>query len=324
METLTKAARSAVSMRDLAAQLEEMLGPAWARSVAWLRNANKLADVEARIAVGDYTGALQGITDAARLFATEVGAAQNIAARHAADWLGNEADRLVAFDQTNVNAVAAVARTRTDLIRAITEDQRASVTGAIRDGIEAGSNPKEIARDVRMSVGLTDGQRQIVQNLRNELEAGRFNAAADRELIDGNSSRTLERLARDGGALTNTQIDAMTDRYAANMSAWRSQTIARTEGLRAAHIGHQTMFQQAVDDGVIAGADLVQRWNHKKIGRHWRRGHARMHGQERAFGDAFVNPDSGEQLMHPLDPDAPAEETINCRCVVSTRYIPRR
>jgi hypothetical protein len=40
-----------------------------------------------------------------------------------------------------------------------------------------------------------------------------------------------------------------------------------------------------------------------------------MDGQERGLNEPFDSP-SGAQLMYPGDPDAPAEEVINCRCAV--------
>jgi len=61
----------------------------------------------------------------------------------------------------------------------------------------------------------------------------------------------------------------MTNRYSDNWVTFRSETIARTEGLRAAHVGHHMAFDQAVETGVIAAEDLIREWRHKRRTR-WR------------------------------------------------------
>jgi hypothetical protein len=313
------------SMRELAEQLSARLGPSWARVVGWLRANNSLRNIQRRIEAGDYDNALQGIEDAARRFATDVTSAQQIASQHAATWLDGQvgSSQLISYDATNHNAVRAVQRTRTDLIVSVSNEQRETVRQAISFGLEHGNNPKVIAEDIRLSIGLAPSQQEIVYNFRRQLEGGEFRAALRRNLVDGQSARTLRRMQRDGGALSQEQVDRMVNRYTDNWVTYRSETIARTEALRSAHTGHHVMYQQAVEDGAIEAGELVQRWNHKNIGAHARPEHRVMHGQERPFGEPFVS-GSGALLKYPCDPDADASETINCRCVVSTRYIRNR
>lgn len=60
--------------------------------------------------------------------------------------------------------------------------------------------------------------------------------------------------------------------------------------------------------------ELRRVWRHAGHPAVPRPDHIAMHGQERARGEAFVNPITGNVLDHPRDPAAPIEETANCTC----------
>jgi hypothetical protein len=311
------------SMAELSDELRRRLGPTWLRIVAYLREHNAIDDVANAIRVGNYDGAIVGITEAAAHWGDAVVAAQQIAGQQASSWLGDQLDQLVSFDRTNHAAVAAMNEARVDAIRAVTNDTRETVRSIITDGVANGDNPRVIARDVREVIGLTPAQAGYVDNFRSELERGDWSAAGSRELIDGRWQRTFDRLARDGTELAPAQIDTMVQRYTDNMVTWRAETIARTEGLRAAHSGYQQGFQQAVNDGRVESHELIQTWKHTNHGRYARVDHERMNNQQRPFGVPFLS-GSGALLMFPCDPDAPPGETINCRCIVTTRYVPSK
>jgi HK97 family phage portal protein len=103
-------------------------------------------------------------------------------------------------------------------------------------------------------------------------------------------------------------IDQITDRindvydFAAST---RAERIARTETASAANAGNQEAMKQT---GVekkewLSSRDEKTRETHKE-----------MDGQVVGISEDFVSP-SGARLQFPGDPDAPAEERINCRCV---------
>lgn len=315
----TVISKSAEDVEGLIDELREMLGPAWARVVVWLRDNNAVGVVEERIRRGDFEGALGGLVDAASWFASEVGASEKYAARHASARLSQALDTLIDFDESNARAVRAFQSTRVRLVGDVSREQRDAIRTVITDGITRGDNPRAIARDVRWSIGLTDYQSNIVLNFRRELESGQWAKASSRELIDGRWIRTFDRLRRDGGRLTDAQITAMVNKYSDNWVAFRSEVISRTEGLRAAHAGSHNAYEQAIQNGRLLPDELERTWRHGPVRRHSRDGHVKMNGQRRPWGVPFDNPLTGAQLMYPCDPNAPIRETAQCTCVEVVR-----
>lgn len=305
-------------MDKLIALLERHLGGSWRDVVEYLRDQNALEDVERRLEAGDADGAIQGVEDAAAKFATDLHAGYTEAGQQAAEWLGDQVDgAIVRFDGVNERAVAWAQANQLETVRAITTEQRDLIRRVIADGVRDGRNPREMARDLRDSIGLTDTQAQYVQNYRNALESQDWANALSRELTDGRSDRSVVAAQRAGRPLTSDQIDTMVERYRRNMVNMRAETIARTEALRVAHQGTEELFRQAIDNGDVEADDLVREWHHASVGRHPRWQHAEMNGQTRPFGEPFKS-GTGVELRYPGDPSAGAGETANCRCVVST------
>lgn len=154
-----------------------------------------------------------------------------------------------------------------------------------------------------------------------ELDRG----ALARELRDSRFDRTVRGAINRGEPLTQGQIDKMVARYRQRALKLRSQTIARTEGLRVAHEGVDEMYRQAIESGQLQGDQLIRIWRtalNERV-RDFSTGaqtsHRTMHGQKRLVGESFVS--GGGNLT--LNPGAfgVALEDINCRCLVSTRIL---
>ena len=95
------------------------------------------------------------------------------------------------------------------------------------------------------------------------------------------------------------------------MEDWQLERIARTEGHTAANIGSHEAAE-------ATGADLVKEWASTEDSR-TRPTHVEADGQRQEMDNPFL---VGEAwLDFPGDPEGPAEEVINCRCVVL--YHPR-
>lgn len=312
-------------MRTLFAATQSRIARAWALMRAHLRETNTIASIAARLHTGDP---VVGLDVAAKAFA---------AGEHAAYVAGGQATaraldqvvrkngairkKLLVFDAADPPAVEWAQRNRLDKIREITQQQREAIQGILVRGARAGTNPLVMAKEIREGIGLTAYQENIVANYRRDLEAGgeRLRVALQRELTGGHADRTLTAAIRDGTAIPPDRIDSMVDAYRGNYIRMRSETIARTEGLRVAHQASNELYRQATANGDLAGQRVERRWVHgPKRGKHARDFHLSMTGQLRGLDEPFTS-GRGVSLMHPGDPSAPADETLNCMCVVTTR-----
>lgn len=187
-----------------------------------------------------------------------------------------------AFNQLNPRLITWLQTYNLGLIRQINEQTKEGVRAALIDGMKAGENPKEVARQVKGIVGLTDRQAKAVANYRKQLEtfhlkrsAGSFGLGnkvnrvngtqvsildADGNNTDGINARRLRdyrfdgqmrRAMETGKPLSKAQIDKMVAAYERKYLAYRSRTIARTEATRTTNMGIQDAWQQAIDKGAV-------------------------------------------------------------------------
>ena len=173
----------------------------------------------------------------------------------------------------------------------------------------------------RQSVGLTQRQVASVNNFRRLLTDAREDGlpsrqALNRALRDGRFDRTILRAIREDRPLTNQQVERMVTRYRERYVQYRSEVIARTEAWRAVNQGTEEMYQQAVDAGQIRPEQMTRTWVTARDER-VRSSHARLNGEQRGYNETWQG-DNGE-LRYPGDPLAPASETVQCRCRISTR-----
>jgi hypothetical protein len=308
-------------MRRLIRLLEQKLGLSWADITEWLRGQNSLDAITARLEARDYAGAVSDVEAAAQRFAADLHAAYLESGQRSATWLDDRVpDKLIRFDQANTRAVSRARTNEYELIRGFTADQREITRNIITDGMARGTNPREMARDLRDSIGLTEAQEAHVRNYRRALESGDYLRATGYELSSGQADRTLRRLDAAGKALTPAQIDDFVGRYRSNYIDKRSLDIARTEALRAAHDGHDDAMMQAIQRGEIDRAQLKETWNAGPATRFAREDHQAMDGVSVVFGEDFVLPD-GTRMRGPGDPRGGARHCLRCRCCKSTELV---
>ena len=104
---------------------------------------------------------------------------------------------------------------------------------------------------------------------------------------------------------TNAELAAAIKKSFAGIDAARSNTIAATEITAVYETGRDMTFREA-------GIGFTQ-WLHSGLSDHARPTHMAANGQIREMGEPFDI--GGVPMMFPGDPEAPAEEVINCRCV---------
>ena len=178
-----------------------------------------------------------------------------------------------------------------DLIRDIDKPTRDVVRGILAKGMNAGDNPITTAREIKQSIGLTEGQAKAVANYRRQLETihtkrslkswGLGNERStkhgvsvhvvdeDGEPVDGIKQRRLrdqrfdaqlQRAINTKNPLTPAQIDKMVARYQERYIQYRARTIARTEAIRCCNVGQQDAWRQAINDGTVPASNVRKQW----------------------------------------------------------------
>lgn len=295
---------------------------AFEQAIRLIEDARTLDQIADLLAQGRFEEALSEVEAAALLLANQYGTSLNRAAQAAAEFLTESVLTVaISYDVTNESAVAAARENQLRLVTSFTQQQRETTRLAITEGIAGGLNPRDQARAFRDSIGLTPSQMRAVSNFRRLLAAGTLGQpsaeALTRALRDRRFDRSVRRAIRDGQALSQEQIDKMVERYRQRYIKYRSEVIARTEALRAVHEGTDAMYQQAIDAGEFTAEQLRRRWVTAADER-VRGSHRSLDGQERPKGQSWTS-GNGFSLRFPGDPQAPASETVQCRCVISTR-----
>lgn len=144
------------------------------------------------------------------------------------------------FDADRPEAAAWAKKESAKLVTEIIEDQR----NTIRDFVSASQmgdfTVTQVARNLRDVVGLTTQQSGWVDNFRNR-------AISDRMALGETFEQASARAAKE------------TERYQQRIHRYRSETIARTEILRASSEGRNQAWQQGIAEGYIS-PDAQKQW----------------------------------------------------------------
>jgi hypothetical protein len=181
-------------------------------------------------------------------------------------------------------------------ISGLTEDVRQAVFEAITEGVADGIDPADVADSIRGLIGLNERQAVAVENYRDNLENGTASYSDD-------------------------AIDGMVDAYIDSSLAYRAGMIAQTESNRAANLGLQHSYQQAVDNGVFPADAVKKFWllNMDERTCEICRGIADANADGIGIAESFDS-DDGPVDIPPIHP--------NCRCSLEMRtnldMVPRR
>jgi hypothetical protein len=230
----------------------------------------------------------------------------------------------VQFDVRNPRAEQWLKDHSSKLISQIMDDQRTMVRQALRAGMEAGKNPRDVALDLvgRIGpggkrsgglIGLTTSQEEWVRSYEAELRSANPRAALSRTLRDKRFDPSVMKAAKAGEPLSDEAVGKMVTAYKNRALRYRAETISRTEAMASLHESRNEAMRQAVEKG-LDPTTITLTWKSARDKR-VRDTHSAMHNQTVRFGERFVSP-SGARLRFPGDPEAPIAETINCRCTV--------
>ena len=296
-----EAIRDALSLSELEALLRERPGQV-VRLIDTLPIENLLATAEAQIAAAAFAGA-------------ELTATMQPAVRNATGQAVN-----FVFNVANPRVAPYAARISGQRVREVSEGVRAVVRDIVRTEVPQGINPRDTARRIRESIGLTARQERAVTNFRRMLEEGDA-AVLDRALRDKRFDSSIRRALAGDKDLTPAQIDKMVDRYRARYIKYRSEVIGRTEAIRALSGGSDEYIRSQVDAGVIDARQVRREWVPTRDGR-TREAHIaipRMNPEGVGLDEPFASPLG--PIRFPADPLTDPANSIQCRCSVFVRVL---
>ena len=222
---------------------------------------------------------------------------------------------VLSFEPGNPRAAEIIRAQTESLIKDISDSVRQVIYDAIYNGQLSGANPRTVAIEIQKVIGLTAFQNNAVNNYRRLLESG-SKEALDRGLRDKRFDNTVRRASE--VPLTQEQIDRMVDRYREKYIKYRAETIARTEAGRAISQAQEEAIRQTMNDVGIGEDEVKRKWHTTMDGRQ-RDSHSYLNGRIVGLNEPFLS-SSGARLRYPRDPSAPASETINCRCTLTTHF----
>ena len=164
----------------------------------------------------------------------------------------------LSFDLLNPETIAWLSSYVMTLIQQVSDETRRAIADVVMNAFQYGGHPYEQARTIKSMIGLTQSQSQAVANFRRMLENEPL-AALTRDLRDHRFDATLKQVGQMKGQLSKEQIDKMADAYYRKYLRYRSEAIARTETLRAARMGQETTWRQAIAQGLLP-QDMKRKW----------------------------------------------------------------
>lgn len=324
---LAKAAKRKTN-DEIATSYEQPLASSLASVFRWAQNVggNAMATVaQTSRDVADIVSAFPTTT-----FENKLSTALNPLEGAFTDGAGNGVARApkqirVNFDLRSPAVTAYLANYKMDLIRQISDDQQAAIHGIVTRAVSAGLPPAEMARNIRLQagLGLTTNQAQSVESYSQSLQdldaPGALGDVLGRKLRDQRFDGTIQNAYDSGSPLSADQINTMVDAYRRRYVAYRSMTIARTESMKATNLGSKASAQSVADGG---NYDVTKTW-HATHDKKTRPTHRALDGQSVDGMETPFVTINGDQIQYPHDPDAPADEIINCRCHATYTFTPK-
>lgn len=206
------------------------------------------------------------------------------------------------IDMANPLIAVAMQKMKSSATEMLTKNAAATLTQAVKSGMERGLNSKAIARELRDVIGLAPSQERAIRNFKAMLQAG-DREALTRALRDKRFDGTLSRaLGVNGTGLSKQQVATMTDAYRRKMVSFNAYTQARTlanDGMRA---GQRLAWEDAIGKGMVERDTLWKQRVSMRDGK-VRPEHVDMDGEVRRFDEPYSN---GEMVT--------GESDWGCRC----------
>lgn len=235
---------------------------------------DQVAGLEALVVRGLEAALLEALVEPLTRAAVEALAAAPVPA-------GTEVALRGRFAVLNARAAAWATAHSAQLVRQITEDQRAWLRSVVHAGYVGEQHPRITARVIQQRIGLTTAMQGWVTRAAATL-AGLPTAARERAVAA----------------------------YADRLRRWRAETIARTETLHASNFGQHLVWNELVAQTGVAAAAVQRVWIAKPEQRRTCAVCRQLDGRRVGLNAPFVHPTTRlAVLVPPLHP--------RCRCAVA-------
>ena len=184
---------------------------------------------------------------------------------------------VVQFDVLNPRIIDAVRELDTRIVKSLADDTRAGIMTAVEQGLRDGKHPRDIAKQIKASVGITPKQEQNAQKYEAKL--------------------------RDAGNLTESQIEKRVAAYRKNAVQNNATVTARTAALDAMKLGQKLTWDDAIAKGIVDGDKLTKTWK-GVLDERERPTHVAMQNQTVPYNSPYSN---GQMI--------PGDTEFNCRCI---------
>ena len=231
----------------------------------------------------------------------------------------------VGFNVLSPGVLEAARTLDLKLVNELKGDLEGVIRESVTQGLKEGIGPRTIASRIKKDVGLTAKQLQYVDNFENQLKEG-SRSALNRSLgrgafrkPDGSigynprhaggtgvSKRDMAMLKSrlgSGKELNPKQIDRIVASYKRKLTAWHSETLARTATVDSLKSAQYAATEEAIRQGILDQSLMKSEWvtaGDSKV----RDEHVSMNGQVVQFGTPFSN----GQII-------PGASDYNCRCI---------
>lgn len=325
---------------ELLSRYEPMVREAFLSAVDEIRNGATLRVIVERLERGDVAGAIDALWLEPEAFARLERAIAEAYNAGGTAVVGNfpivrdpDGNRVrFYFGVRNPEAEQWLREHAAQLVTRATEDMKEALRQTFTEGLTEGQNPTRTALNAigRVNratnrreggiVGLTAPQERYVSAARRELLSGdpeQLRHYLTRGRRDKRFDRTVQKAIREETPLPPETVARITGRYADRLLELRGDAIGLNETMAALAKSREDAIQQQIEAGKIDVEAVTKVWKHTPQERP-RHHHRAMNGKSVPWGEQFELP-SGTRMSYPHAPDAPAHETVFCKCTWSVK-----
>lgn len=163
------------------------------------------------------------------------------------------------FDRFDPVTMAHIRAFQDALITELGTQSRDVIERTVLDALRRGYGAEEIVNQIRLVIGLNAQQATALVNFRRQLQTMDSNVL-QRALMSAADSAVYAAAQAAGRSLSEEVIERMVLDYQDRLLDYRAGVIATTEATRAASLGLQDSYDQAVRRGALPAEAVTQHW----------------------------------------------------------------